>query len=268
MTLFAKFIFTLIAIYAALITVFALMQGAIVFPRSLIGPAPALPHGTQRLSLTRPDGVVLHGSLIAGSDPGKPLILAFGGNAWNADAVALFLHRILPDHPVAAFHFRGYFPSTGRPSAQALKADTVALHDLVMTTAPNGVVAVGFSIGSGLAAHLTTQRPMAGAVLVTPFDSLLAVGQQTLPWAPMRFLFRHNIDALSALTASDTPVALILAAHDEIIPPARAKALITGLQAQERPVAHISHLDAGHNDIYSHPKFAPALRTAIDALRK
>ena len=266
MAFFVKLSLGLLGLYAALIALLALMQGAVLFPRSLVGPAPALPQGTDRLRLTRPDGSVLHGSVIAGQDPSKPLILAFGGNAWNADAVALFLHRIAPEHTIATFHFRGYAPSTGRPSAQALKDDAVAIHDRVAAQAPNGVISVGFSIGSGLAAHLGAKRPIAGAVLVTPFDSLLAVAQQSLPWAPVRFLFRHDMDALDDLTTSAAPIALVLAARDEVIPPARADALIDGLSTAARPVAQITRIQAGHNDIYNHPDFAPAMRDALAAL--
>ncbi|PZX46769.1 hypothetical protein LY56_00978 [Roseinatronobacter thiooxidans] len=266
MAFFIKLTLGLLGLYAALIALFALMQGAVLFPRSLVGPAPALPQGTDRISLTRPDGSVLHGSVIAGQDPSKPLILAFGGNAWNADAVALFLHRIAPEHTIAAFHFRGYAPSTGRPSAQALKDDAVAIHDRVAAQGPNGVIVVGFSIGSGLAAHLSAKRPIAGAILVTPFDSLLAVAQQSLPWAPVRFLFRHEMNALVALNASDAPIALVLATQDEVIPPARAEALVDGLSTATRPVAHITRIPAGHNDIYNHPDFAPAMRDALAAL--
>jgi uncharacterized protein len=40
---------------------------------------------------------------------------------------------------------------------------------------PERVVAIGFSIGSGAAAYLAQQRPLAGLVLVTPFDSLEAL---------------------------------------------------------------------------------------------
>lgn len=265
MAFLIKIVLGVFGLYAALIALFALMQGAMLFPRGLVGPAPTLPQGTEHLSLTRPDGSVLHGSLIPGQDTTKPLILAFGGNAWNADAVALFMHNIAPEYPVAAFHFRGYAPSTGRPSAHALKTDAEVVYDLVAEKAPNGIIAVGFSIGSGPAAHLTTQRPIAGAVLVTPFDSLLAVGQQTLPWAPVRFLFRHEMNVLATLSASDSPVALILAAQDEVIPPARAEALVDGLSAANRPVARLARIQAGHNDIYNHPEFALALRDALAA---
>ena len=266
MSLFLKVSLAAIGLYSLLIAIFALMQGSLLFPRGLVGPAPDLPQSAERLSVERPDGAVLQGSLIPGQDPSKPLILAFGGNAWNADAVALFIHRTAPEHPVVAFHFRGYAPSTGRPSAEALKADAVAIHDHIAENAPNGVIATGFSIGSGVAAHLASERPIVGAVLVTPFDSLDAVARQILPWAPVRLLFRHEMNILESLKNSATPVALVLAAQDEVIPPDRAEALVTELRAADRTIAYLSRIQAGHNDIYNHPEFVPALRDALAAV--
>ena len=261
-----KFALSIAGLYALVVLLVAVMQGAIVFPRSLVGPSPTLPDDTQILSVTRPDGSVLQGSLIPGQNPTKPLILAFGGNAWNADAVALFVHGIAPEYPVAAFHFRGYAPSTGRPSADALKADAVALYDYLAPNATNGIIAIGFSVGSGVAAHLSAERPIDGAVLVTPFDSLVAIGKQTMPWLPVRLLFRHEMNALEALKTSRTPIALILASQDEVIPPARAKSLVDGLRASDRAVAAISQIQAGHNDIYAHPQFADDLRNSLSAV--
>lgn len=266
MSLFLKVSLAAIGLYAVLIALITLMQGAILFPRSLVGPAPDLPQSAERLSIERPDGSVLHGSLIPGQDPAKPVILAFGGNAWNADAVALFLHRVAPEYPVVAFHFRGYAPSTGKPSAQALKADAVALYDHIADIAPNGVIATGFSIGGGIAVHLATERPIIGTVLVTPFDSLGEVARQSFPWAPVRMLFRHDMNVLDALRNTTVPVALVLATQDEVISPQRAEALVTGLRETDRAIAYLTRIDAGHNDIYNHPEITPALRDAIVAV--
>ncbi|MFU8899288.1 MAG: hypothetical protein ACNA7L_10370, partial [Roseinatronobacter sp.] len=65
---------------------------------------------------------------------------------------------------------------------------------------------------------------------------------------------------------SDAPIALVLATQDEVIPPARAEALVDGLSTATRPVAQITRIPAGHNDIYNHPDFAPAMRDALAAL--
>jgi len=258
MSFFVKFLLAIFALGLGAIALLAVFQTSLMFPRSLVGPAPDMPVGTQSLTLTRPDGTVLQGHRIAGRDPGRPVILGFGGNAWNAGAVAVFLHQIAPEHDVVSFHFRGYAPSTGRPSAAGLMDDSVAIHDLIAADAPQGVIAVGFSIGSGVAAHLAAQRTLAGVVLVTPFDSLSAVARAAFPWAPVGLLFRHEMDAQAALVKNQSPVTLILAAQDEVIPPARAEALADAL-----PEAHVTRIATGHNDIYAHPELAPALRAGL-----
>ena len=253
-----KFILAALALGAGAVALLAVFQTALVFPRQMVGPAPALPGGTQNLTLTRPDGTTLQGQRIAGRDPARPVILGFGGNAWNAGALALFLHQIAPEHDIVTFHYRGYAPSTGRPSAEALMVDAVAVHDLIAPDAPDGIIAVGFSIGSGVAAHLASERDIARVVLVTPFDSLREVARAAFPFAPVNLLFRHEMNVQAALQQSQTPISLILATRDEVIPPARAEALAEALSA-----SHITRITAGHNDIYAHPDFAPALRAAL-----
>ncbi len=253
-----KFLLAALALGAGAVALLAVFQTALVFPRQMVGPAPTLPDGTQNLTLTRPDGTILQGQRIAGRDPARPVILGFGGNAWNAGALALFLHQIAPEHDVVTFHYRGYAPSTGRPSAKALMADAVAVHDLIAPDAPHGMIAVGFSIGSGVAAHLASERDIARVVLVTPFDSLSAVARQLYPFAPVSLLFRHEMNVQAALARSNAEIRLILATRDEVIPPARAEALASAV-AQEQ----VTRLETGHNAIYSHPEFAASLRAAL-----
>ena len=48
---------------------------------------------------------------------------------------------------------------------------------LVQTKAGEGIVLVGFSIGAAVAAYLARHPPVAGLILVTPFDSLEAVAR-------------------------------------------------------------------------------------------
>ena len=38
----------------------------------------------------------------------KPVILGFAGNAWNAQAMALYLHDLYRDHEIVTFNYRGY----------------------------------------------------------------------------------------------------------------------------------------------------------------
>lgn len=257
-----KFGLIVLALYAGTVALLAAFQTSVIFPRGLIGAAPPLPQGTARMTLQTPGGDVLQGVRIPGRNTDAALLLGFGGNAWNAESMALFLHRHAPDHPVAAFHFRGYAPSTGTPSARALRDDAVLIHDHMAGTEA-GIIAIGFSIGSGAAAHLGARRDVQGVALVTPFDSLRNVARDSLPWAPVTWLLRHDMTPLADLRDRAVPVAILAATQDEVIPPARTEALISGLQASHHARLTVSRISAGHNDIYSHPEFSTALQAAL-----
>ena len=241
-------------------------QSQLIFPTHAVAAAGPWPGRAERLALNS-EGYQLSGIRIPPDEPGAEpvLILGFGGNAWNAQDVAEYVHELFPDEEVVSFHYRGYSPSQGTASAEALIADAPLVYDLaVKTVRPKRVVALGFSIGSGIAASLATSRELSGLILVTPFDSLKAVAQSMYPWLPIGPFFAHEIDAASALEALAVPVAIIAAARDEIIPRERTDALRKrlGNLVFDRTIER-----AGHNDIYSRSDFHEAMREAFQRLK-
>jgi pimeloyl-ACP methyl ester carboxylesterase len=263
MLLVAKLAAGLAALYLVAILVMALAQDWLVFPRWAMGNGGPLPTSAERLTLALPTGEELVGVHLPASSPAEDaaLVLAFGGNAWNADALAIYLHSILPDRDVVAFHYRGYAPSTGRPSATAILADTLPIYDrLVATLAPDLIVAVGLSIGAGPAAYLASQRPIAGLILVTPFDSLEALAREHYPWAPVGLLLRHRMEIADTLKASQAPLALISAERDSVVPARRTELVRSsaGNLVLDRVI-----MGAGHNDLYDRAEFVRAMRDAL-----
>ena len=187
------------------------------------------------------------------------------GNAWNGQHVAEYLHQIYPAHDVIAFHYRGYRPSTGSPSGEALIADAPLVYDAAVNhLKPARVIGVGFSIGTGVVAQLAARRKLDGIILVTPFDSLKAVAESLYPWLPIGPFFRPEIDAARPLQQSHVRVAIIAAAKDEIVPKARTEALRHAVKnlVYERTIA-----GAGHNDIYGRSDFHDAMHAALDRLK-
>jgi hypothetical protein len=243
-------------------------QSHLIFPVHAVPPAGPLPAGAELLSLHTADAHELAGIHIPADEPAseRTLILGFGGNAWNGQDVAEYLHELFPDCDVVAFHYRGYAPSAGSPSAEALLADAPLIYDLaIKRLKPARVIAVGFSIGSGVAAGLAAERKVDGLILVTPFDSLKAVAEGMFPWLPIGRFFEHEIDAAAALGRVRAPVAIIAAERDEIIPPDRTDAL--------RPrvpdlVFDQTIASSGHNDIYARSDFHAAMRAALEAVSK
>ncbi len=153
---------------------------------------------------------------------------------------------------------------TGTPSAEALIADAPLVYDLAVDrTKPQRTVAVGFSIGTGVAAELASRRPLDGLILVTPFDSLKAAAADLYPMLPVSLLFRHEMDSAAALRDSDVPVAMIAAAQDQLIGAARTEGLRRSVRnlVFDRTIAR-----AGHNDVYDRSDFHQAMREALAAI--
>ncbi|WP_332811365.1 alpha/beta hydrolase [Sphingomonas sp.] len=258
----------IVGTYTAIVVLIYFLQTAMLFPAGAAREGPPLPPGAERLRLATSDGETLQGvHLTPGARPNegeRPVILGFGGNTWDADAAALYLQQVYPEADIVTFHFRGYHPSSGTPSAAGLLRDAPAVHDLVARRFPaRPVVAVGFSVGSGVAAHLASARPLAGVILVTPFDRLARVARDHYPWLPVRALFRHDMNAVEALRGATIPVAIIAAGADDIIPPARTEALRGTLRTlvYDRTIPH-----AGHNDVYDRADFREAMKEALAAI--
>jgi len=242
-------------------------QSHLIFPVHAVAPAGPLPPGAERLSLRTPDGETLQGIHIPADAPdrSRTLILGFGGNAWNGQDVAEYLHELYPDHAVVAFHYRGYRPSTGSPSAKALIADAPLVYDRAVELVKcRRVIAVGMSIGTGIAAQLAAVRKLDGLILVTPFDSLKGVAQAMYPWLPIGPIFSHEIDAAEPLLHSKLPVAIIAAENDAIVAGERTAALrkVVPNLVYDRTIGR-----AGHNDIYARSDFHDAMHEALDRLK-
>lgn len=256
------------AVIVAGLSIMFEFQSHLIFPAHAVPRAGPLLPGAKSLSLDNADGTRLVGVHIPAdrAAKGKTLMLGFGGNGWNGQDVAEYLHELFPQVDVVAFHYRGYAPSTGSPSADALIADAPLVYDLaVQHVQPARIVATGFSLGSGIAAELGTKRKVDGLILVTPFDSLKAVAQSMYPWLPIAMFFEHEIDAATAIEKVQLPVAIIAAERDEIVPEIRTDALRhkTPKLVLDRTIAR-----AGHNDIYARSDFHDAMREALAAVSR
>jgi predicted alpha/beta hydrolase len=113
----AKLALILATLYIAVIAVMYLAQTWLIFPANLAGLSQVqLPPSAQHLEVRTPKGEALMGVRIPAKGEraqSTSTLIGFGGNAWNAEAMALYLHGLFPDHDVVTFHYRGYAPSRG-----------------------------------------------------------------------------------------------------------------------------------------------------------
>jgi uncharacterized protein len=261
--LILKLLIFLVALYLAVVALAFVAQERILFPSYLVFPAGPLPPGAEALEVRTPDGLRLQGIRVPPEQGARSetLVLVFVGNASNAQGVAEELHEIYPEREIVAFFYRGYAPSGGDAGAEKLLEDAPLVFDLVAERLrPRRVVAIGISLGSGVAAGLAARRPLTGLILVTPFDSMSAVARQLYPWLPVSLLLRHDMRSADLLRESRLPVAIIAAGRDRLVRAERTQAL---RRAVPNLVYDATIPEAGHNDIAVHPAFERAMREAM-----
>jgi pimeloyl-ACP methyl ester carboxylesterase len=154
-----------------------------------------------------------------------------------------------------AVNYRGYGGNPGSPSESALFADALALHDWAVLRTdvdPARIVAIGRSLGSGVAVYLAAERPLAGVVLVTPYDSFRAVAQRHYPYVPVSLLLKHSFDSIRRAPGISLPVLVLAAQRDDVVPLAHARALFSKWGG---PKTWREFAGAGHNDLEADPAF-------------
>ena len=93
---------------------------------------------------------------------------------------------------------------------------------------------------------LLVRSPVAGAVLVSPYDSLAAIGRHHYPWLPVGLLLRHRFDPAADAAGSTAPLLALVAAGDAIIPVERSRALY---DAWAGPKQWLAVTGADHNTL-------------------
>ena len=183
--------------------------------------------------------------------PGPAALLYFGGNAEDVGAsVGRFAAR-LPGHSLYFVNYRGYGGSSGAPSERALVGDAVAVYDHLRKR-HSGISVVGRSLGSGVAVQLAAARDVARLVLVTPYDSLVNVARAHFPWLPVRWLMLDRYDSAARVPDVEAETLVVIAGRDEVIPRARAEALVKAFAVPPRVLVLEG---ARHNDLDHDPAY-------------
>jgi pimeloyl-ACP methyl ester carboxylesterase len=110
------------------------------------------------------------------------------------------------------------------------------------------VALVGFSLGTGVAAEMARQGRGATLTLVSPYTSMVAMGQRVLPWLPVALLLPDKFDTLSKARDIKVPTLVAHGELDEVVPFAMGKrvaAAITGATFMPFAGGH-------HGDLFVH----------------
>ena len=205
------------------------LQDRIIYP----APPPGSPdvHGVAMVSYKTADGLDLHAGWIAPRD-GLPTLVAFHGNGENWQSSVATLRKVTQaGYGLLAAEYRGYDGNPGTPSEEGLYLDGRAALNFAATqgVAPDNVVLVGGSLGSGVAVQLATEIPARALILVAPFDSLTDTAARALPWLPVRSLLGRRYDNIAKIGRLDLPVLIVHGDEDSVVLLEQAQRLAAGL---------------------------------------
>ena len=258
--------------YALLCVVMFLAQGFLLFhPTSLPEDEQARLEALPDVEPLRieVDDATLRGFFLRGRGEGpRPTVLYFGGNAqsvWRQVEAKRWVAAM--GFNLAFVSYRGYDHSSGSPSGDALTADGVAIYRAIATREdvdPGRILTWGFSLGTGIAVHVACTEPVAGVVLMAPYDTLASVAAAQYPFLPVRPLFRHEIDAVGCAPEVTAPALILHGDRDTIIAASHGEALAEAWGGEAR---FVRLEGAGHNDISSHARVRPELSAFLRALQ-
>ena len=246
---------TLLVLYVAYAAVMVWLHPRFIYP---FQPQDVVLEGFARVELEGTDGTPIY----VQERPGDgPVVLYLMG---NAGALALFETAFTPHieagRHIIALEYRG---GAGRPGVQsetALKADALVAADYALRL-ERPVVAHGYSLGSGLATFVARERPLAGALLVAPYDRLcnLLTARSYLPACVLPGVQKwRSIDAARDVSV---PIHVLHGSEDQLIPPRYSEAF-AALPNVTRGIIE----GADHTDIGGFQSYRDGLAAAFDEI--
>lgn len=216
--------------------------------RALIGTPADLALAYRDVWFQTEDQVRLHGWLIPGRGP--VTLLWFHGNAGN---MSHRLHNIKEIHDrlgmgVFIFDYRGYGRSEGKPTEAGLYRDARAARATLtreLRIPQDRIVYFGRSLGAAVALELALSFPPRALILESPFLSVRAMANRTLPGSG--YLFKTGFDSLAKVGRLKGPLLILHGDADEVVPPEHGHQLF---RVAPEPKAFYTIPNAHHNDTY------------------
>lgn len=190
-------------------------------------------HRTRSVVIRAADGTRLSGWLMTPQVPGPhPGIIYFGGRSEEVSWVARDAGKLFPNMTVLAVNYRGYGNSHGDPDEQLMVDDGRLLYDWLAARShvdPKRLGVVGRSLGSGVAVQVAMQRAAHSVVLITPYDSILAIAKRKFRAMPIETILRHRFESIKYAPSLMAPTLVLRAAVDDIVPHSHTDLLVQKL---------------------------------------
>jgi len=204
----------------------------------------------EHLVMWRSDGRDYRGLISAdtGTAPTATLVL-FHGNGGTAFDRSFYIEPFTDlGFRVILAEYPQYGGRPGKVGEKPFVADTLETVRLAHAEFGDPLYLVGESLGCGVAAAAAKQTtvPIAGLILITPWDTLAAVAKSLFPFLPVSLVLTDKYDSINNLKDFPRRIAVVAAERDEILPVKHAYNLFDHLPEGRKKMWVIP--GAGHND--------------------
>jgi dipeptidyl aminopeptidase/acylaminoacyl peptidase len=190
-------------------------------------------HRTRPVVLRAKDGTRLCGWLMTPKAPGRhPAVIYFGGRSEEVSWVVRDAGKLFPGMAVLAVNYRGYGESHGVPAEIHMIEDGCMLFDWLADSVhvdARRLAVVGRSLGSGVAVQVAKERPAHSVVLITPYDSILAIAKRKFRVMPIEYMLRHRFESIKYAPSLKAPTYVLRAASDDVVPHSHTDQLVAKL---------------------------------------
>lgn len=250
---------------AAAVAIYLLAAAAVYFGQSRLI---YFPDDRPLASCSLPGGVTLwqqggERGLLADFDQPR-LLVFFHGNAESACSWRfLGLNHLAPlGYDVLVLEYPGYRGDPRPPSRAGIEQAVQVAGDWAASQNYQGVVAMGYSLGTGVASLYARDFPVDQVILFAPFDSIYNMAWASGFWFP-RFLLREDFDNMTALQGVMAPIDILHGASDGVIPPEHSANLERVLSGAGRTVGRLLSPGATHHGLFKSPEFDNYMRDTL-----
>jgi pimeloyl-ACP methyl ester carboxylesterase len=192
----------------------------------------------------------------------KGIVLYFHGNRGNinryAPAAGSFTRN---GYEVWMIDYPGYGKSTGKRTEQILYEDALTMYNLALRQMPvENLIIYGRSLGSGIAAHLSSTRESRHLILETPYYSMPHLARYYFFMYPAMLLSRFEFSTYAYIEHTRSPITIFHGTKDRVIPYKHARWL-----SEIKPGIELVTIEkGGHNNLSEFP----AYRQKLDSILK
>ena len=204
----------------------------------------------ENLVLWQATGSDFRGLISAGNAPTPSgTIVLFHGNGGTAYDRSFYLEPLTElGFRVILSEYPQYGGRPGKVGEKPFVVDGLETVRLAFEQYGEPIYLLGESLGCGVVAAVAkkTSTPIAGIILITPWDTLAAVAKSLFPFLPVTMLLTDKYDSISNLQSFKGNISVVGAERDEILPIRHAHNLFANLPEGKKRMWVIQGAD--HND--------------------